>query len=187
MRIISGVKKGIVIKAPKKLPIRPTTDFCKESLFNIVENNFDIETMSVLDLFSGSGNISFEFASRGCKTCISVDQDFGCYKFITDEAKKLEFNQIKTYKSEVLKYLDKTNQTFDLIFADPPYAYKDYIKLIELVFDKKLIKTNGWFVLEHSTHEKINFTIPPFDLRKYGQSTLSFYKIDNFTDQNPTS
>src|SRR5690606_19556564 len=119
-RIVSGTYKGKRIAAPKKLPVRPTTDFAKESLFNILNNHYYFSGLHVLDLFSGTGNIAYEFASRGAESIISVDGHLDCIKFINKISAELEM-PITTVKSDVIKYLSSTSVTSDIIFADPPY------------------------------------------------------------------
>jgi 16S rRNA (guanine(966)-N(2))-methyltransferase RsmD len=104
MRIISGIHKGKRLFAPKNLPVRPTTDFAKEGLFNIIKYEFDIEEISVLDLFSGTGNISFEFASRGAKQIICIDDNYNCVSFVKQTSKELNFNQITVFKNDVFRY-----------------------------------------------------------------------------------
>lgn len=122
MRIIGGDKKGLIISPPKGLPVRPTTDRAKESLFNILENRITINNIHVLDLFAGTGNISFEFASRGAQKVESVDADFGCANFIKQKAKELGLTQINAIKKDVFSFLKNQQTPFQLIFADPPYA-----------------------------------------------------------------
>lgn len=175
MRIISGTRRSHSIRPPKKLPIRPTTDFCKESLFNILQNNFNLKNCSCLDLFSGSGNISFEWASRGAYKVTAVDQHFGCFKFIKETSLQLNFDQIKVFKADALKFAARTDNLFDLVFADPPYAYKDHDKLVETILNKPLIAEDGWFILEHDQGAQFDNS-RLFDQRKFGQSILSFFK-----------
>ncbi|HRP58721.1 MAG TPA: RsmD family RNA methyltransferase, partial [Vicingus sp.] len=105
MRIISGIHKGKAIQAPKNLPVRPTTDFAKEALFNIIENNFEIDELDVLDLFAGTGNITYEFASRGAKTVTSIDQNSNCYNFIKRTTKELNFDSVQVFRADVFKFL----------------------------------------------------------------------------------
>ncbi len=126
MRIISGTHKGKRLTAPKKLPVRPTTDMAKEGLFNILNNRFDFEEISVLDLFAGTGNISFEFASRGTKSIVAVDKYPGCLQFINKTAQELGFS-IATIKADVYKYLENTSPKVDIIFADPPYNFDKWV------------------------------------------------------------
>ena len=139
MRIISGKYKSRRITAPKNLPARPTTDIAKEALFNIINNNYYFNSLSVLDLFAGIGSISFEFASRGVEEIISVDQHYNSLKFIQNIAQELDFN-IQTIKSDVFKYLEKTKLKHDVIFADPPYDFSKELfeNITRLVFDNVL-------------------------------------------------
>ncbi len=146
MRIISGKYKGRRITAPKKLPVRPTTDLAKESLFNILNNHFYIDQISVLDLFSGTGNISYEFASRGCQTITAVDADYGCTAFIKKTAKDFDFN-ISVIKSDVFKFLVKVKINATIVFADPPYDFSDekFAKISTLVFNHNLLAQKRLF------------------------------------------
>ena len=141
MRIISGKYKSRKITAPKKLPVRPTTDMAKEALFNILNNRFYFEDISVLDLFSGTGNISYEFASRGTEKITAVDSNFGCVKFINEISEQFDMD-INGIKNDVFKFLEQTNQHFDLIFADPPYNFSEdrFITIPELVLMKEEYK-----------------------------------------------
>ena len=135
MRIISGKYKGRRINPPKGLPVRPTTDMSKEALFNVLNNHFNFDSLIVLDLFAGTGNISYEFASRGSSPITSVDGDFGCVKFIKQIAAEYDF-PIAAVKSDVFKFLEKCNTSFDIIFADPPYGLDQatFEKVVLLVF-----------------------------------------------------
>ena len=176
MRIIGGAKKGLLIQAPNNLPVRPTTDRSKESLFNILQHSIAIEGIEALDLFTGTGNISYELASRGAALVLSIDKDFGCVKFVKESAQKLGLPQIQVRKQDVFTALKNMNQSFDLIFADPPYALADIIKLPAIVLDKKLLKSNGLLVVEHGSSLDLSQQIGFFEDRKYGQSTFSFFK-----------
>ncbi|QEK51459.1 16S rRNA (guanine(966)-N(2))-methyltransferase RsmD [Pedobacter aquae] len=175
MRIIGGTLKGIRLNPPKKLPVRPTTDIAKEALFNILENQLEISDLKILDLFSGTGNISLEFASRGAQEIISVDRDFGCYGYLKATSKELNLHQIKAFKSDVFKFLNTETQQFDLIFADPPYDLTNIPEIAKIVFDKKLLKPGGVLIIEHQSMHNLsnhpNFT----DKRKYGYSAFSFF------------
>ena len=177
MRIISGALKGKRISAPRKLPVRPTTDMAKEGLFNILNNNFSFEDCVVLDLFAGTGNISYEFASRGSKNILAVDENRHCAKFIKETAMKLGFN-IQTLKMDAFKYLEKARTKFDIIFADPPYAFskEEFRGIVELVFDNCLLREEGLLILEHSARTDLA-QLRDFDYqRKYGGSVFSFFK-----------
>ena len=153
MRIISGKYKGRRLVAPKKLPVRPTTDMAKEALFNILNNYFNFSELRILELFAGTGNISYEFASRGSKNIHAVDGNFNCVKFIDKISNEFDF-YINTYKSDVFKFLEKTALKTDIIFADPPYNLeKDkFLKIIEIVFERNLLNNNGILIVEHSKH-----------------------------------
>jgi 16S rRNA (guanine(966)-N(2))-methyltransferase RsmD len=180
MRIISGEFKGRRIKAPKKLPVRPTTDMAKEALFNIINNNYYFDDLKVLDLFSGTGNISYEFASRGTNDITCVDQDFGCVKFINQTSEDFEMN-LKVFKNDVYKFLEQYAQESDLIFADPPYDFSldNFAKIPELVFANNLLTTHGVLIVEHSKYTKLN-QLPYYSYGKsYGGNSFSFFKNNN--------
>jgi len=177
MRIISGNKKSIIINAPKNLPVRPTTDKVKESLFNIIQNKFELNDCSVLDIFSGTGNISYEFASRGCNDILSVDNNFNCIRFINKTAKELEI-KIRTKKIDYLSFLKNNNEKFNIIFADPPYRFllKDYLEIIDIVGKNELLKESGELIIEHRSNISFNDNVKEVDVRNYGSSSLSFFK-----------
>lgn len=178
MRIISGKYKGRRITAPNNLPIRPTTDMAKESLFNILNNQFHFQGLQVLDLCAGMGNISYEFGSRGADQIISVDENAGCTKFIQQIAKELNL-PITVIKADIFKYLEKTTQQFDIIFADPPYAFEQsqFDQIVQLVFQNNLLNDEGILVIEHS--KSTDFTNHPnfSATRKYGGSCFSFFDL----------
>ena len=179
MRIISGKYKSRRIQAPKNLPVRPTTDMAKESLFNILNNTYYFDAISVIDLFAGTGNISYEFASRGTKTIYAIDANFGCIKFINNTAKTLELN-INTYKSDVYKFLEKTNLSADVIFADPPYDFEteQFLKIVDLVFENNLLHEDGILIVEHSKHTDLsNHTKHSYN-KRYGGNVFSFFEND---------
>ena len=178
MRIISGKLKGKRILAPKHLPVRPTTDMAKESLFNILNNQYYFDAITVMDLFSGTGNIAYEFASRGTQKVYAIDGNMGCVKFIHRTAKALElpFNLIKVMSLS----FRKTTITSNIIFADPPYDLKtsDFLTLVHLTFKRNLLHENGILIIEHSKHTDLSH-VPSFDYaRKYGGSVFSFFKED---------
>lgn len=176
MRIISGKYKGRRLSAPKKLPVRPTTDLAKESLFNILNNDFYFDEISLLDLFSGTGNISYEFASRGCSSITAVDADYGCIAYIKKISKEFDFN-IDTIKSDVFKFLEKASVKADIIFADPPYDFSDekFAKIHQLVFEKELILEDGYLIIEHSPHTKLEHLENFSYSKKYGGCMFSFF------------
>lgn len=177
MRIISGTNKGKRLVAPKKLPVRPTTDMAKEALFNILNNTFQFSQLSILDLFSGTGNIAYEFASRGSKEITAVDANYDCVKFIKKTAQELDFN-ISTIKSDVFKFLEKAYVKADIIFADPPYDFEEleFLKIPQIVFEKNLLNQNGQLIIEHSKHTNLS-NFPNFiEARRYGGSVFSFFE-----------
>lgn len=178
MRIVSGIHKGKKIFAPKKLPVRPTTDFAKEALFNILNNHYHFSALTVLDLFSGTGNISYEFASRGAEAIVAVDGHYECVKFINKTAAELEM-PISTVKSDVPKYLSATSSTFHIIFADPPYDFDlDSLQnMVNITFENDLLKEDGVLIIEHSKKMDMS-SVPHFsEARKYGNSVFSFFFV----------
>ena len=181
MRIISGLYKSRKIVAPKNLPVRPTTDMAKESLFNILNNHFYFNTISVLDLFAGTGNISYEFASRGTKQITCVDQDFGCIKFINQTANAFNIS-LQTIKSDVFKFLEKTRLQTNIIFADPPYNFSDeqFAKILELIVQNNLLLEDGLLVIEHSKHTNLSELKHYSYSKSYGSSVFSFFKVTKF-------
>lgn len=179
MRIISGKFKGRRIIAPKNLPVRPTTDLSKESLFNILNHQFTFRELRVLDLFSGTGNISYEFASRGAEPIVSVDTDYGCVNFIKKTAQQFEMD-ITPIKSDVYKFLERTKTKYDIIFADPPYDFTQdqFEKIVKMVFEHELLEDDGMLIIEHSPHTKMNDLEHFSSNRKYGSSIFSFFEYE---------
>ncbi len=177
MRIISGIYKSRRILAPSKLPVRPTTDMAKEALFNILNNRYYFDEIAVLDLFSGTGNISYEFGSRGTTKLTAVDADFGCIQFIDKTAIELSL-PITTIKSDAYLFLEKTNARFDIIFTDPPYdmSLEDFQRLPDLIFENKLLNKGGLLVIEHGKQTDLS-SLPNFsEKRKYGSNVFSFFE-----------
>ncbi|GAA4231363.1 16S rRNA (guanine(966)-N(2))-methyltransferase RsmD [Postechiella marina] len=177
MRIISGLYKSRKIVAPKNLPVRPTTDMAKESLFNIINNHFYFDEISVIDLFAGTGNISYEFASRGTEQITCVDQDHGCVKFINQTADAFDM-PLQVIKSDVFKFLEKSSLQADIIFADPPYNFtvELFAKIPELVFKNNLLLEDGILIIEHSKHTDLSH-LENFDYSKsYGGNMFSFFE-----------
>ncbi len=185
MRIISGKHKGRRLVAPKNLPVRPTTDMCKESLFNILNNYFNFHGLKVLDLFSGTGNISYEFGSRGAGPITSIDGDFGCVNFIKKTASDLDLD-ISVLKSDVFKFLEKSKASYDIIFADPPYdlGQEQFEKIIQLIFDNELLAEEGMLIVEHSKHTKLDH-LEHFSFQKnYGGSVFSFFEMESNSEDS---
>jgi 16S rRNA (guanine(966)-N(2))-methyltransferase RsmD len=179
MRIISGLYKSRKIIAPKNLPVRPTTDMAKESLFNIINNLYYFDDISVLDLFAGTGNISYEFASRGTEQITCVDQDFGCIKFINQTAEKFEM-PIDTIKSDVFKYLEKSTSQVNLIFADPPYNFSEeqFSRIPDLVFKNNLLLEGGLLIVEHSKQTDLSAINNYSYSKSYGGNMFSFFELE---------
>lgn len=176
MRIIAGKYKSKRITAPKRLPVRPTTDMAKEALFNILNNRYYFADIAVIDLFAGTGNISYEFASRGTERITAVDTDAGCIRFIDGISKEMALG-ITTLKSDVFDYLEKVNTKADVIFSDPFYnmAEEDYIKMVKLIFERDLLLTNGTLIIEHTSRMDLSAIDHFSERRKYGGSSFSFF------------
>ena len=177
MRIISGSHSRRIISPPKNLPVRPTTDMAKESLFNILNNKIDFHDQTALDLFSGTGAISYEFVSRGCSEVIAIEKNFRCIKFIKETAEVFGMNQIKAICTDVFKYIKTTSRSFDLIFADPPYALAGIEDISKLVIENKLLNPDGWLIVEHPREVDLSKQKYFQEHRKYGRVNFSFFKF----------
>lgn len=175
MRIISGKWKGRRLNPPKNITARPTADFAKESLFNLLQNKIQIEGSNVLDLFAGTGSISLECASRGAADVIAVEVAHTQQNFIISASKQLGAENLTVIRGDAFKFIAACRQKFDLIFADPPYALDKLPSLPDLVFGAQLLAEDGLFVLEHSANN--NFAGHPHFLeeRKYGNVHFSFF------------
>jgi len=174
MRIISGKNRGRQIVAPANLPVRPTTDLGKESLFNILNNYFFFDRVEVLDLFAGTGNITYEFASREALSVTAIDNNSACVDFIRKTINKLGYQNVAIIKNDAFFFISKCKQQYDIIFADPPYDLEGIEQIVESVFTNHLLKPNGWLVIEHcKAHD---FTTHPnfYDHRTYGKLNFSF-------------
>ena len=182
MRIISGKYKSRRIQLPSNFKARPTTDMARESLFNILNNIIDWENTSALDLFSGTGSIAIEFVSRGCPHVISVESDARNHAFIQKLKEQLDAKELLTIKANAFSFIKSCNQTFDIIFADPPYDLKDLESIPSKIFEHELLNDDGVFILEHS--KKNTFTEHPFftEERKYGSVHFSFFEKNNPTE-----
>lgn len=177
MRIVSGTHKGRRISPDKSFKARPTTDFAKENLFNVLNNIIELEDITVLDLFGGTGGISYEFASRGAEKVICVEKNFRHFTFIQKTIEELKFDQILAIKSDVFRFLRNYSQKFDMIFADPPFDMKSIETIPELVFEKELLSEEGILIVEHGS--KNDFSSHPnfSELRTYGSVNFSFFKL----------
>lgn len=176
MRIVSGIYKGRRFNPPANLKARPTTDIAKEGLFNILNNEVDFEEVCVLDMFGGTGNISLEFASRGCRDITLVEMNHVNYQFIKKVIAELDIEVINTIKGDSFKFIQKVDKQYDIIFADPPYDHKDLPNIPDLVFSKNLIAEGGMLILEHPR----TYTFashPHFEShRNYGHVNFSFFR-----------
>ena len=175
MRVISGSHKGRIITAPRNLPVRPTTDMGKESLFNILMNRFDLREIAALDLFCGTGNISYEFASRGCPDITSVDSNQHCYEFVIDTARKLNFTAIHVLRANVFSFLQTCNKKFDIIFADPPFELEKIEKIPILISEQQLLKPGGTMIIEHGPRTNLSLLAGFLEKRNYGKVNFSIF------------
>jgi 16S rRNA (guanine(966)-N(2))-methyltransferase RsmD len=177
VRIISGQFRGKKLIAPSDLPVRPTTDFAKTGLFNIINNYYSIEKLTVVDLYAGTGNLSFEFASRGCKDITAIDKDSSCCNYMNKTAQQLNISQsLKVLHSDVLTYLSNSKKQSDIIIADPPYEETPASELVNLIFDNQLLKSNGVFILEHSSDVDLSLLPHYLQTRKYGFVSFTFFE-----------
>lgn len=179
MRIISGQLGGRKINPPAKMPYtRPTTDIAKEGLFNVLQHRIDFDDMHTLDLFGGTGSISYELASRGAAQLTIVEKDNTMFDFIKKTAESLRITNMKFVKMDVFKFLEHGTETYDFIFAGPPYALTTIDDLPKIIINKNKLNKNGWFVLEHTprndykTFEKYSFE------KNYGTTIFSFFIND---------
>ena len=175
MRIISGKYRGKQIHPPAGLKARPTTDFAKESLFNILLNRFDMEEVVVLDLFSGTGSLTFEFASRGAPSVVAVEKDPVQFSFIRKMCRELDLDLVTVIRGDAFIYLKRPSQSFDIIVADPPFDHPMLEILPDLVFSSGVLSPEGWFILEHPG--KYSFSAHHYfqQHRKYGGVHFSFF------------
>jgi 16S rRNA (guanine(966)-N(2))-methyltransferase RsmD len=178
MRIVSGKYRGRVITPPRNLRARPTTDFAKENLFNVLSNLVDFEEIDVLDLFSGTGSISYEFCSRGAQSVTSVEVNSVHNAFIRKTARELGFANLYATHANVFLYLKSCGKQFDLIFSDAPYDLEGSEEVIELVFERELLKEDGFLVFEHSKDKKFEDHPYFWQSRSYGSVQFSFFKKD---------
>jgi 16S rRNA (guanine(966)-N(2))-methyltransferase RsmD len=176
MRIISGKYKGRRLSPPATISARPTTDFAKEGLFNVLNNRIDFEAVSVLDLFAGTGGISFEFASRNCLAIVCVEKHKIQTAFIEKTKRELGLDSLTLLKMDVFSYLARNTAKFDLIFADPPYDLPDLQTLPDIIIQKEMLNEDGVFILEHPS--KISFSQHPNfkEHRHYGNVNFSFFE-----------
>ena len=175
MRIITGRYKGRHFDIPRTFKARPTTDFAKENIFNVLTQYVDFDGATALDLFSGTGSISLELLSRGCQQVVSVEMDRDHHRFIQDCLKKLDTKACIPIRGDVFRFLKSCKQQYDFIFADPPYALKELPEIPDLVIGRQLLKDGGIFVFEHGKDH--DFSAHPHFLehRSYGSVNFSLF------------
>lgn len=176
MRIISGKYRGRAINPPRNLRARPTTDFAKENLFNVLNNLVDYQQTDVLDLFAGTGSISYEFASRGARSVTAVEINAVHYNFIRQTARQLGIENLYAVKANVFLYLRSCPKQFDLVFSDAPYDLEGSDEIVRMVLDGDLLRPDGIFIFEHSGHKDFSFRPEFWQLRSYGSVHFSFFK-----------
>jgi 16S rRNA (guanine966-N2)-methyltransferase len=164
-----------MLHPPKGLPTRPTTDFAKTGLFNILNNRIDYENTRVLDLCCGTGNISFEFASRGVNNITCVDMHASCLKYITQTAKELKFEGFTTFKADMFKFIEKNEEVFDLIFVDPPYAEERISDISDFILNKNMLSPDGLLIIEHGIKTKLAEKKGFKETRNYGNVNFSMF------------
>lgn len=184
MRIIGGRNRKRIITPPSNFRARPTTDFAKENLFNVLSNYFDFDRIEVLDLFSGTGSISYEFCSREALRVVSVEMNPVHHKFISDMARQLKYEQLHSIKSNAFVYIKSIKDSFDIIFADPPYDMDGVETIPDLVLENGLLRKNGWLIVEHSA--EVDFSKHPNfnQTRRYGSVNFSIF---NSSEQESVS
>lgn len=177
MRIIRGKYRSRRFSPPKNFPSRPTTDYAKESLFNILENRIELEGLDVLDLFAGTGNISLEFLSRGAANVTSIDQNYAAYKYMKTTQHELGEKGWQILKQDVFKIIPKLSLSYSLIFADPPFGLKGVLDIPKLIFEYELLKPEGDLIIEHG--QETDFSAHPNfkEIRKYGGVNFSFFNL----------
>lgn len=179
MRIVSGILRGRKINPPSGFHARPTTDFAKESLFNILNNRFDFDECEALDLFAGSGNISLELYSRGCKSVCSVELNEKYTNFINKCISDFGCTGVQVIKADAYRYLKSTARKFDIIFADPPFDEAKYEAIYQSVFEKKMLKANGILIMEHNKNADLTHLHGYEETRKYAGVDFSFFSYKN--------
>ena len=176
MRIITGTYKGRHFDIPRTFKARPTTDFAKENIFNVLTGYIDLDGATALDLFSGTGSITLELLSRGCSRVVSVEQDRDHHRFITDCLKKLGTNVCLPLRGDAFRFIKSCKQQFDFIFADPPYALQELPQIPQLIFDHNLLKEDGIFVFEHGKDNDFSQHPNFVEHRSYGSVNFSIFR-----------
>ena len=180
MRIIAGTLRGRRLNPPASLPVRPTTDMARESLFNILTNYVDFEECTVMDLFAGTGAVSFEFVSRGAREVTSIDINVHCTDYIKSEAARMDVRNLRVVRADVFDLLKRANRKFDIVFADPPYALEGLATLPDLIFQSEVLTEDGIFILEHPRDFQFEEHPHFWQHRAYGKVNFTFFanKLD---------
>lgn len=175
MRIIAGSLKGRRLNPPASLPVRPTTDMARESLFNILNNYVDYDECTVLDLFAGTGAMSLEFVSRGAKEVTAIDINVQCTDFIKQASQQFSVKNLHVVRSDAFDLIRRAYKRFDIIFADPPYAMTELPQLPDLIFERQLLNDEGIFILEHPREYQFEEHPHFWQHRKYGKVNFTFF------------
>jgi len=177
MRIVSGKYKSRRFEVPRSFKARPTTDFAKENLFNLLGNMLDFDGIAALDLFSGTGSIAFELASRGATEVVAVEKEPAHFSFILKVKETLKDSAVNPFRTDALRFIATARRRFDFIFADPPYALRELPEIPDRIFSANLLTDNGLFVIEHP--KQYDFSAHPYFLqhREYGSVNFSFFSI----------
>ena len=176
MRIITGIYKGRHFDIPRSFKARPTTDFAKENIFNVLTQYVDFDGAEALDLFSGTGSISLELVSRGCQTVISVEMDRDHHRFIQECLKKLNTKACIPIRGDVFRFVKSCRQQYDFIFADPPYALKELPQITDLILQKGILKEDGIFVFEHGKDHDFSEHPNFIEHRQYGSVNFTLFR-----------
>lgn len=179
MRIIGGIHGGRKFHPPARIPARPTTDFAKEGLFNTLNNMITFEGLKTLDIFAGTGSISYELASRGATDLTLIERDRTTVQFINKTMKELKFDGFKVLQMNVFKFLNNCNDSYDFIFAGPPYALKEIDKIPDIIFDKKLLNPEGIFILEHTPRNDYQDHPQFLKMKNYGTTIFTYFTWNN--------
>lgn len=176
MRIISGYYKGRRFHPPINLPVRPTTDFAKEGLLNVLNHLVDYEATTALDLFAGTGSIAFELYSRGCPSVTAVDIEKRCVSFINDTAKELKMVGLHAIRLNFYVLIRRCTEQYDLIFADPPYSMEGIDELPQMILESTILKPEGLFILEHSERHTFQSNLFFNQVRNYGKVYFTLFR-----------